>query len=191
MVRDFSTKELIQFGILCIGLLGLFLYSLKEFIVYIRYRKMFYEDYISCFQPEEELLGSNIGGFVLKVLALIIAIIKFKNIFIEEQYYLEVGLCIAGSVLVILSMVIELISTLVHMRTVCGISQYCISVNSTLIPKDKVVYEEFENKIIIYRKSKKKIKGSKLASLTYDLTEDRRLLNYLHIYYQKVNSSIQ
>lgn len=192
MIRYFSTKDLVEIGVLCIGLIGLFLYNLKEFITYIRYREKFYEDYIACFQPEEAQLGSNLGGFVLSLLGLILTLIKVKDImrFSEDVYYLEVVLCSIGFGIAILSMVLELISKLIHMRTVCGISTYCISINSLLIPKDKVVYEESEHEIIIYRKSKKKIRGVKLASQVYDLTEDRRLLNYLHIYYQKASSSI-
>ena len=192
MVRYFSTKDLIQIGILCIGIFVLFLYNLKELIMYIRYRERFYKDYISCFQPEEAGIGSRIGGFVLSLLTLLLALIEGRNImrFSEDEYYLEVVLCSVAFGLAIFSMVLELISAFFHMRTVCGISPYCISINSLFIPRDKVVYEEDEHEIIIYRKSKKKIKGAKLASQVYDLTEDRRLLNYLHIYYQKVDSFI-
>lgn len=192
MVRYYSTKDLIQIGIMCIVLLGVFLYCLIEFIIYIRNRKRFYEDYIACYQPKENGLGADIGGLFLKLLALIVAIIEGKNLirFGEDTYYLEVFLGSTVLGLVILSMVLELISTVIHMRTMSGISPNCISVNSLFLPKNKVVYEESENEIIIYRKSNKKIKGAKLASQVYDISRDRGLLNYLHIYYQKIDSNI-
>ena len=65
-----------------------------------------------------------------------------------------------------------------------------MSINSLLIPKDEVVYEEYENEIIIYRKSKKKIKGRQLASQVYYIDKDQKFIDYVHRYYQKVKDTI-
>lgn len=94
------------------------------------------------------------------------------------------------SILLIGSISLDLISTYIHMRTDYGISAEYISVHSLLIPNDKVVYEEYENEIIIYRKSRKKEKGAKLATQAYDINKDQKFLNYVHTFYQKVESIV-
>ena len=77
-----------------------------------------------------------------------------------------------------------------QLRTTTGISPEYISINSYLIPNDEVVYEEYENEIIIYRKSKKKMKGRILASQVYFIDKDQKFIDYVHRYYQKVKVTI-
>ena len=187
-----SSKEFIETGVLFIVLFIIFLFSLKDFIKFMKCRRRFYEDYISCFHSEEYNWGLKIIGLVMYIIAIVTAIIRGKQVLlqIEDVYYLELILYVTSFILIISFLVINLISNFIHIRTTTGISAEYISIDSFLIPKDEVVYEEYENEIIIYRKSKKKVKGRKLASQVYHINKDQKFLDYIHMYYQKVKVTI-
>ncbi|WP_455715962.1 hypothetical protein [Anaerosporobacter sp.] len=189
MGKYVSSKEFIEMGVLSIALLMIFIHSLIQFIVFMKYRRKFYEDYISCFQSKDNNLGIKITGLIIRFLLIIIMISKGKYLRTDlvDFNYLEKFWYVMGYVALISVLVLDLLSAFIHMRTDYGISAEYISTNSLIIPKDKVVYDEYENEVIIYRKSKKKEKGVKLASQAYDSNNDQKFLDYVHTYYQKVN----
>lgn len=187
-----SSKDVIEIGILFIVFIIIFLCSLKDFIRFMKCRRRFYEDYISCFHSEEYNLGLKIMGLVMYFLAVVIAIIRGIRILLRivDVYYLELILFVTSFLLIIGFLVLSLISNFIHIRTTTGISPEYISINSFLIPNYEVVYEEYENEIIIYRKSKKKLKGRRISSQVYHINKDQKFLEYIHIYYQKVKNTI-
>ncbi|SHM32792.1 hypothetical protein SAMN02746066_01620 [Anaerosporobacter mobilis DSM 15930] len=192
MVEYVSSKDLIEMGVLSIVLMIMFIFSLKDFIKFMKCRRRFYEDYISCFQLEEHNLGVKILGLVMYFLAAVIAIFRGIQLLlrIEDVYYLELIIYVTSFTVITCSLVINLISEFIHIRTTTGLSPEYMSINSLLIPKDEIVYEEYENEIIIYRKSKKKIKGRQLASQVYYIDKDQKFIDYVHRYYQKVKDTI-
>lgn len=192
MVEYVNSKDLIEMGVLSIGIIIMFILNLKDFINFMKCRRRFYEDYISCFQLEEHNLGVNILGLVMYFLLLVIAIYRGIQLLlrIEDVYYLELIIYVTSFIVITCFLVINLISEFIHIRTTTGISPEYISINSYLIPNDEVVYEEYENEIIIYRKSKKKMKGRILASQVYFIDKDQKFIDYVHRYYQKVKVTI-
>lgn len=192
MVEYVNSKDLIEMGVLSIVIIIMFIFNLKDFIKYIKCRRRFYEDYISCFQLEEHNLGVKILGLVMYFLMLDIAIYRGIQLLlrIKDVYYLELFIYVTSFIVITCSLVINLISQFIQIRTTTGISPEYISINSFLIPKDEVVYEEYENEIIIYRKSKKKMKGRILASQVYFIDKDQKFIDYVHRYYQKVKATI-
>lgn len=192
MVEYVNSKDLIEMGVLSIGIIIMFILNLKDFIKFMKCRRRFYEDYISCFQLEEHNLGVNILGLVMYFLLLVIAIYRGIQLLlrIEDVYYLELIIYVTSFIVITCFWVINLISEFIHIRTTTGISPEYISINSYLIPNDEVVYEEYENEIIIYRKSKKKMKGRILASQVYFIDKDQKFIDYVHRYYQKVKVTI-
>lgn len=192
MVEYVNSKDLIEMGVLSIGIIIMFILNLKDFIKFMKCRRRFYEDYISCFQLEEHNLGVNILGLVMYFLLLVIAIYRGIQLLlrIEDVYYQELIIYVTSFIVITCFWVINLISEFIHIRTTTGISPEYISINSYLIPNDEVVYEEYENEIIIYRKSKKKMKGRILASQVYFIDKDQKFIDYVHRYYQKVKVTI-
>ena len=192
MVEYVNSKDLIEMGVLSIGIIIMFILNLKDFINFMKCRRRFYEDYISRFQLEEHNLGVNILGLVMYFLLLVIAIYRGIQLLlrIEDVYYLELIIYVTSFIVITCFLVINLISEFIHIRTTTGISPEYISINSYLIPNDEVVYEEYENEIIIYRKSKKKMKGRILASQVYFINKDQKFIDYVHRYYQKVKVTI-
>lgn len=192
MVEYVSSKDLIEMGVLSIVIMIMFIFSLKDFIKFMKCRRRFYEYYISCFQLEEHNLGVKILGLVMYFLAVVIGIFRGIQLLlrIEDVYYLELIIYVTSFAVITCSLVINLISEFIHIRTTTGLSPEYMSINSLLIPKDEVVYEEYENEIIIYRKSKKKIKGRQLASQVYYIDKDQKFIDYVHRYYQKVKDTI-
>lgn len=192
MVEYVNSKDLIEMGVFSIGIIIMFILNLKDFIKFMKCRRRFYEDYISCFQLEEHNLGVNILGLVMYFLLLVIAIYRGIQLLlrIEDVYYQELIIYVTSFIVITCFWVINLISEFIHIRTTTGISPEYISINSYLIPNDEVVYEEYENEIIIYRKSKKKMKGRILASQVYFIDKDQKFIDYVHRYYQKVKVTI-
>ena len=192
MVEYVNSKDLIEMGVFSIGIIIMFILNLKDFIKFMKCRRRFYEDYISCFQLEEHNLGVNILGLVMYFLLLVIAIYRGIQLLlrIEDVYYLELIIYVTSFIVITCFWVINPISEFIHIRTTTGISPEYISINSYLIPNDEVVYEEYENEIIIYRKSKKKMKGRILASQVYFIDKDQKFIDYVHRYYQKVKVTI-
>lgn len=188
MGKYFSSKEFIEIGVLSIALIIIFVHSLINFSLFMKYRKRFYEDYISCFHSKEDKPAIEIVNLFFILLMIIMVVIRGKNYIAssEKEHYLEIILYVMLTIL----MIFDLISIYIHMRTDFGISAEYISFNSVILPNDKVVYEEYENEIIIYRKSRKKEKGVKLVSQAYDINKDQKFLDYVHTYYQKVKPII-
>lgn len=192
MVEYVNSKDLIEMGVLSIVIMIMFIFSLIDFIKFMKCRRRFYKDYISCFQLEEHNLGVKILGLVMYFLVFVRAIFRGIQLLlrIEDVYYLELIIYVPCFIVITCFLVINLISEFIHIRTTTGISPEYISINSFLIPKDEVVYEEYENEIIIYRKSKKKMKGRILASQVYFIDKDQKFIDYVHRYYQKVKATI-
>jgi hypothetical protein len=192
MGKYFSSKDFIEIYVLSIALFVLFFYSLKDFIVFMKNRRRFYEEYISCFHFKEENLFLNIlnFAFILFPIIMVITIGKDYVVNLEKESFFEIILYVTLTILSIGLMVLNLISTYIHMKTDYGISSEYISVNSLILPKDKVVYEECEDEIIIYRKSRNKEKGVKLVSQAYDIGKDQKFIDCVHANYEKVKPSI-
>lgn len=192
MVEYVNSRDLIEMGVFSIVIIIMLIFSLKDFIKFMKCRRRFYEDYISCFQLEEHNLGVKILGLVMYFLMLVIAIYRGIQLLlrIKDVYYLELIMYVTSFIVITCSLVINLISQFIQIRTTTGISPEYISINSFLISKDEVVYEEYENEIIIYRKSKKKMKGRILASQVYFIDKDQKFIDYVHRYYQKVKATI-
>lgn len=188
MGKYISSKEFIEFGVLSIAMIIIFVYSLIDFIQFMKYRKRFYEDYISCFHLKEDSLRLRITVFVIKIINIVLLIILGRRLIVSlnDEYYINAILYIMTFILLVGLTVLDLLSTFIHMRTDYGISPEYISINSSIISKNKVVYEECDNEVVIYRKSRKKEKGLKLTSQAYDSNKDQKFLDYVHSYYQKV-----
>lgn len=183
-----SSKDFIEMGVTFIIIFIIFMFSIKDFIRFIKIRRKFYEDYVSCFHSEENNLGLKIFGLIMYFLTAVIVIIRGKQVLLrlENVHYLELIIYVASFILIVSFWVLKLISEFIHIRTTTGLSAEYISINSLLIPKEEVVYEEYENEIIIYRKGKKKVKGRRLASQVYHIDKNHKFVDYVHTYYQKV-----
>ena len=122
MVEYVNSKDLIEMGVLSIGIIIMFILNLKDFIKFMKCRRRFYEDYISCFQLEEHNLGVNILGLVMYFLLLVIAIYRGIQLLlrIEDVYYLELIIYVTSFIVITCFWVINLISEFIHIRTTTG-----------------------------------------------------------------------